>query len=70
MKREGVPQDGNRWVVVWDRDDRGLFEICNMFFKRKLQVQIKNKPRSSRFEIYLENLPPSQPPSVLTVFHL
>jgi hypothetical protein len=37
------------------------------FFKRKLQIS--NKPRSSQSKIYLENLPPSWPPSVLIVFY-
>ncbi len=27
MKREGIQQDGYRWVMVWDRDDQGLFKF-------------------------------------------
>ncbi len=33
MKREGVQQDGDGWVVVWDCDDhRWLFEIWTCRF--------------------------------------
>ena len=42
----------------------------DMCFKRKLKVQILNKTRSSESEAYLENLPPSWPPSVLIIFYL
>jgi hypothetical protein len=39
MKREGVQQDGDGWVVVWDRDDR-----CRLKFELDIFVKISYFP--------------------------